>query len=700
MTRLFQITTFLVASSLLLSMATTSVFADEAKWDEALSRTYIHGIDEKLANEEIGAAGVPYLLTQLDNPDQQRRDNVVAFLGWLGDAQTVDALVQFLEDPPAGLDRVEEDKAALLAPLALGDIARRKGTGHRKARKKLLSFTQDGKDGLILQQAGARRSSNAQQYRDDLLEQVVYGLARSGKSSALKRLQSISKGGIIPARGSRDLRPTAKNAIKRYKKLFSPDSRRGSSSTSIASHDHENHEDSTEALQSLHYQVSALSDSSDTFHSLGLTFANHVDHTNPITDSRVDQILASVSQRVQTEDFAEDTACCLAFARAGTAQSFGSPNDGLDVLDTDTETRAAMDDTSAHVKIVRAINACGGTISTNIIGCGWIGRAGFVVERRSDVGQEGALWAHENGHNAGINHNSNNTDWIMFGSLGSNNRALLAAECTQFHNTSTGGQKTAVGPCCSGELCAAGCGNNFKESGEDCDGTDLGGESCSSIGFDGGSLSCNGDCTFATGNCSTCGNGIVEDGEECDGAQLQGASCSDSGCLSGTPSCSSSCTIDYGSCLGCPVCDQDGICEADENCNDCSDCLKSSGEASCGNGVCDAYAGEDCSNCPSDCNGKQNGKPDKRYCCGAGGGENPIGCGDSRCNEGVYSCANAPLPSSCCNDGSCSGVEDSFNCAIDCGAPPSCRVAGEACTNGGDCCSNRCKGPKNNKTCT
>ncbi len=53
------------------------------------------------------------------------------------------------------------------------------------------------------------------------------------------------------------------------------------------------------------------------------------------------------------------------------------------------------------------------------------------------------------------------------------------------------------------------CGNNIKESGEQCDGTDLGGASCTSQGYAGGSLSCNSNCTFNTSQCTSGGGGGV-----------------------------------------------------------------------------------------------------------------------------------------------------------------------------------------------
>ena len=52
------------------------------------------------------------------------------------------------------------------------------------------------------------------------------------------------------------------------------------------------------------------------------------------------------------------------------------------------------------------------------------------------------------------------------------------------------------------EAAAAVCGNNIIETGEECDGTNLGGESCISLGFDGGTLHCS-NCLFDTSDCTT-----------------------------------------------------------------------------------------------------------------------------------------------------------------------------------------------------
>ncbi|OGY59460.1 MAG: hypothetical protein A3H06_01760 [Candidatus Colwellbacteria bacterium RIFCSPLOWO2_12_FULL_44_13] len=51
------------------------------------------------------------------------------------------------------------------------------------------------------------------------------------------------------------------------------------------------------------------------------------------------------------------------------------------------------------------------------------------------------------------------------------------------------------------------CGNNLQETGEQCDGSDLNGASCTSQGYASGNLSCNSNCTFNTSSCASGGGG-------------------------------------------------------------------------------------------------------------------------------------------------------------------------------------------------
>jgi hypothetical protein len=113
-------------------------------------------------------------------------------------------------------------------------------------------------------------------------------------------------------------------------------------------------------------------------------------------------------------------------------------------------------------------------------------------------------------------------------------------------------------------------------------------------------------------------------------------------------------------------CDDDGVCEPEENCTNCpNDCPGIDQNGFCGDGICDPMASENCLGCPADCAGEQGGRPADRFCCGGDVGENPVDCSDARCNSAGFACATP-----CCGDGVCDPGEGSCVCAIDCGAVP------------------------------
>ncbi|MCB1034607.1 MAG: hypothetical protein KDD47_12320 [Acidobacteria bacterium] len=172
-----------------------------------------------------------------------------------------------------------------------------------------------------------------------------------------------------------------------------------------------------------------------------------------------------------------------------------------------------------------------------------------------------------------------------------------------------------------------------------------------------------------------------DDGLFCNGAET----CNGGSCQAGSDPCPGQGCDESGDACVPLLCDDDGVCESGEDCGNCpGDCptFPIPG-AACGNGVCEAGNGENCLTCAADCNGKQNGNPAGRFCCGDGGGENPVSCGDARCSTSGFSCTTVPQPggSSCCGDLLCEGGEDGGNCAIDCGA---CDIVETSCTNGTD----------------
>jgi hypothetical protein len=129
------------------------------------------------------------------------------------------------------------------------------------------------------------------------------------------------------------------------------------------------------------------------------------------------------------------------------------------------------------------------------------------------------------------------------------------------------------------------------------------------------------------------------------------------------------------------LCNNDGVCEGDETCSDCADCLLQSPPTGfCDDGLCEPGIGEDCLSCPEDCNGEQSGNPAGRFCCGDGDGEAPVGCGDAQCTNGGFSCGTSMMES-CCGDSICDPAESLCQCAGDCGPPPALE---SACDDGVD----------------
>lgn len=128
-------------------------------------------------------------------------------------------------------------------------------------------------------------------------------------------------------------------------------------------------------------------------------------------------------------------------------------------------------------------------------------------------------------------------------------------QCSDF--TSNAGTPFTSGSLSCGNDCTIdtsncmNCGDAAVTGTEICDGSELNGNTCTSLGmgFTAGTLGCNNSCSgFDTSNCTTCGNGNAESStEQCDGNDLNGESCSSQGFSGGSLSCSSQCTFDTGS---------------------------------------------------------------------------------------------------------------------------------------------------------
>ncbi|MBI3785887.1 MAG: DUF1566 domain-containing protein [Deltaproteobacteria bacterium] len=98
------------------------------------------------------------------------------------------------------------------------------------------------------------------------------------------------------------------------------------------------------------------------------------------------------------------------------------------------------------------------------------------------------------------------------------------------------------------------CGNGTRDGNEGCDGADLGGASCTTLGFASGTLACKASCQIDTSACqvstTTCGNGVKQGNEQCDGADLGGQTCASLGyTVAGTLGCTAGCAFNTSGCI-------------------------------------------------------------------------------------------------------------------------------------------------------
>lgn len=132
---------------------------------------------------------------------------------------------------------------------------------------------------------------------------------------------------------------------------------------------------------------------------------------------------------------------------------------------------------------------------------------------------------------------------------------LDGENCTNFNYT--GGFLSCLDDCsgynfntCEGEEV---CGNTIIGGGELCEPGNVRGRTCEDEGYEGGTLGCN-DCVKydykqCTGNKSICGDGNVTSLEECDGSNINDKICLDLGFTGGILGCNSNCSFNIQLCV-------------------------------------------------------------------------------------------------------------------------------------------------------
>ncbi len=245
---------------------------------------------------------------------------------------------------------------------------------------------------------------------------------------------------------------------------------------------------------------------------------------------------------------------------------------------------------------------------------------------------------------------------------------------------------------------AAHCPNGIVEValGEQCDGANLGGATCGSIGFASGTLTCSSSCTYNTSGCQvsgTCNNGTLDTMEECEGFELRGQTCAGLGYEGGTLRCTQNCMLDASDCYGCGNCPPPAVC-INNVCSACrEDGVSCTSGAECCTGVCSAgrcglpcgAAGVSCALSSQCCSGHCH--PSEGRCCLDPG---------QTCTSSLECCSGS------CQNGSCacgppySGCDSASQCCpgSDCQSSTCCALVGGACSSRYQCCdpSNECTG--------
>jgi len=244
--------------------------------------------------------------------------------------------------------------------------------------------------------------------------------------------------------------------------------------------------------------------------------------------------------------------------------------------------------------------------------------------------------------------------------------------------------------------CTVTCGNGTRDPGEQCDGADLGGETCVSRGFPGGVLACDADCEFDTSGCTAavCGDGLVAAGEVCDPGgiagsppNLGGKTCQSLGFSAGgslvcLPDCTAVVTSPHCSLSVALRCRTADDCPAAESC--VAGCVQ------CGNGFVDID--EECDEGAANGNAPDHCRASCRLpSCGDTIVDSGEKCdrGGARCvggtSSGASCCTQADCPGGECSGGDCSANRDDVAgcCRCDC-TVASCGALdcddGEACT--------------------
>ncbi len=151
---------------------------------------------------------------------------------------------------------------------------------------------------------------------------------------------------------------------------------------------------------------------------------------------------------------------------------------------------------------------------------------------------------------------------------------MTAANCAELGYYTQAGVLSCRADCTFDlTVCSGRCGDGTIQPlhGEDCEGNNLAGQTCLGLGLGGGSLACNPYCRWDQSGCevqAVCGDGLLTDPyEECEGRNLGGETCESLGYHGGTLACGEDCGFDLTDCEAQGWCG-DGVLQSDHG-EDC-----------------------------------------------------------------------------------------------------------------------------------
>jgi hypothetical protein len=175
-------------------------------------------------------------------------------------------------------------------------------------------------------------------------------------------------------------------------------------------------------------------------------YSIHVSVADQLDLPKLRMYLAEADRILQADQGADDVACCVSLQAAAPAGRpdaeslvvFGTPDDGLDVIDTPEKFNAL----NGRRAIVQTISWCGGN-NPSLIGCAQTPGDELIVALDAGPDAMAQLLAHERGHNANLSHRSGNCA-LMAPSIAFGGGCLTASECTMYRWIAGG---AALGSC-------------------------------------------------------------------------------------------------------------------------------------------------------------------------------------------------------------------------------------------------------------